>query len=458
MPPQVLSRRSDRVGDTVRKLVRRGALTNLSRVLGRVRPEDVAVLFSGLTPAEQKTVFEVVLADYPEAAGELVVELEPSTRLLLLEEVGPERVAKLLEAMPVDDAVDVLDWLPDDLREQVLEIADVGGMSELHAQLTYQDGTAGRIMNTDLFSLPEATTVEQAIARIQQMGEVEMIFYLYVVDRDGHLVGVTSLRQLLMTAPETELGEIMKRSVIKVATDTDQEEVARLVSRYDLLAVPVVDEANHLVGIVTVDDIVGILEEEADEDFYKMVGSSDDEILHQEKSWRVARIRLPWILFNLLGLVASGIMLHHFQVAFDEALFLLAFVPVVLGMGGNIGSQTSTITVRGLATGRVGEARLGHFLWQQIRVGSLLGLVSSLLCGLAAVAWMRNLAFGVVVSAALFSAIFLASLSGAVVPILFERLGIDPAVAAGPLVTTSSDIAGIILYFGFASLLIGWLV
>lgn len=453
-----MTRRADMVGDTVRKLVRRGARANLSRVLGKVRPEDVAVLLGRLTPAEQRSVFEVVLADYPEAAGELVVEMEPSLRLSLLEQLGPERIAELLGAMPVDDAVDVLDWLPEELRERVLAIADVGGLAELHAQLTYEDGSAGRIMNTEFFALPEATTARQAIEAIQELGNVEMIFYLYVVDRDGHLVGVTSLRQLLTTAPDAALSALMNRSLIKVNTDTDQEEVARLVSRYDLLAIPVVDESNHLVGIVTVDDIVGILEEEADEDFYKMVGTSDDEILHQEQILRVARIRAPWILFNLLGLAVSGTMLHLFQVSFDNALFLLAFVPVVLGMGGNIGSQTSTITVRGLATGRLGKGRTLHFLWQQLRVGVLLGTVSAMLCGLAAYAWMRNPAFGLVVAGSLFSAIFLSSVSGSLVPILFERLGIDPAVAAGPLVTTSSDISGILLYFGFASLLIRWLV
>jgi magnesium transporter len=315
-------------------------------------------------------------------------------------------------------------------------------------------------MNTELLALPPVTRVRQAIAAIQEKRDVEMVYYLYVVDSDKRLLGVASLRQLILSRPEQTLGEIMHTDVIRVAVDTDQEEVAQLVARYDLLAVPVVDEAERLVGIVTVDDVVDVVGEEASEDLLKIAGTSEDELLYEGRSLKVAGVRLPWLLVNLVGGVVTGLLLQHFQVSFQDALFLLAFVPVIMGMGGNSGTQTSTITVRGLATGRLDlePSRVGRYLWRQVKVGALLGIATGTTAGVVALILERNPWYSLVVGGAMLLAILVASLNGVLIPLLFERLGIDPAVAAGPLVTTSNDITGILIYFGLASLLIDVLV
>jgi magnesium transporter len=265
---------------------------------------------------------------------------------------------------------------------------------------------------------------------------------------------------LLLSRPEKRLAEVMTRSVIKVNTGTDQEEVAQLAARYSLLAVPVTDDANHLVGIVTLDDIIDVVSEEATEDFLKMVGTSDGELVYEARSFRVAGIRLPWLLFNLVGLVLAGALIGFFEVTLREALFLFTFVPAIMGMGGSIGSQTSTIAVRGLATGRIalGEGSVRRFLWQQIKIGAILGVVCATVVGLGAMVWEASLAYGLVVGLSLFLAVMLASANGAMIPIVFERLGVDPAVAAGPLVTTSNDITGVLIYFGLATLFIELLV
>jgi magnesium transporter len=248
--------------------------------------------------------------------------------------------------------------------------------------------------------------------------------------------------------------------VITVGTDTDQEEVAKLAIRYDLLAIPVVDAGRRMVGIVTYDDIVDIVREEATEDFYKMAGTSDEEILYQERSVKVASIRLPWLLVNLVGGVATGVLLEHFQVRLSEALFLLTFVPVIMGMGGNVGTQTSTIAVRGLATGRIGQGAgsVRRFLWRQLKVGVLLGVTCALVVAGAATVLQQNPLYSLVVGTAMVAALVIASMSGAMIPLLFEKLGIDPAVASGPLVTTANDITGILIYFGLATALIDTLV
>lgn len=458
---EVAARRLERLTDTLRKLVRRAARPNLAKLLGKMRPGDVAIAMRAMTPAERFAIFRVLIDDYPDPAGDVLTDLEVSQRVELLEKLELEEIAGILRRLAVDDAVFLVDSLPSDLREKLMELVDLQrDLEDVQTQLTYEEGTAGRLMDTAFFALPETTTVAEAIAAIQSQEQVEMIFYLYVVDGAGRLSGVTSLRQLLLSAPKKTLAEIMQRDVIQVHTATDQEEVAQLAARYDLLAIPVVNDANELVGIVTVDDIVDVVKEEATEDLFKMVGSSADELLYQDRSWRVAGIRLPWLLVNLVGGLVTGWLLAHFQFTFREALFLLAFVPVIMGTGGNGGTQTSTITVRGLATGRIGlgQGRIVPFLFQQVKVGAFLGLATGLVVGGVALAVRANLYYGLVVGAALFFALILSSLNGALIPILFQKIGVDPAIAAGPLVTTSSDITGILVYFSLAGLMIDHLI
>jgi magnesium transporter len=446
--------------DTLRRFVRRGSRPAIAKLLGKVRPEDVADLLGGLTPAERLEVFRVLAAEFPDAAGDVLTELETVPRNELLERMTAADVAAILAQVPVDDAVYLIEDLPEAFKEEVLGAVELGRDSAIQKQLGYDEDSAGRVMTRELFCLPETTKVRQAVASIQENRDVELIFYLYIVDDERRLVGVTSLRQLLLAPPEKTLGDIAQRDVIQVTTGTDQEEVARLAARYDLMAIPVVDEEGRLGGIVTVDDIIDIVREEATEDFLKMVGTSEEEITYEQRSFRVARIRFPWLALNMVGGLLTGVLLERFQVRLSEALFLLTFVPVVMGMGGNIGSQTATLTVRGLATGRIGggEGWLAPFLWRQVKIGAVLGLTFALLVGLGALLLQKNPWYAVVVGGAMFVAMLLASCNGAVIPLVFERLGIDPAVAAGPLVTTSNDITGILIYFGFASLLIGQLV
>lgn len=453
------TQRVEILGDTMRRLARRGARRNLSRVLSKVRPGDVAAALRKLVPTEQLFVVRLALEDFPDSAGEVLLELEPGERRPLLEELAPSEIAGLLSPLAVDDSVEIVDGLEDELREAVLALLDRPDRDELQTQFAYEEDTAGRIMNTEFFSLPEDTSVGDAIAKIREHGEVEMIFYLYVVDPEGRLVGVLSLRELLLSVPSRALGEIMNRGLVTATTDTDQEEVAQLASRYDFLAIPVVDEGRRLLGLVTVDDVIDIVQEEAEEDFYKMVGTSDDELLYRERAWRVAGIRLPWLLVNLIGLTLTGVLMKQFQLRLNEA-FLLAFAPVVMGMGGNIGSQTMTLTVRGLATGRIGEGggRMRRFLFQQIRIGLVVALVCAAVAAAVAAFLEQNPAYSAVVASSLFLAIVLASLIGSLLPMAFERMGIDPAIASGPMVTTSSDITGILVYFGLATLMIDWLV
>jgi len=459
-PREVLAvnRRTTLVADAMRRLVRRGARSRISNLLSKTRPEDVAEILPTLTPEQQASVFGILMADYPVAAGEVLVEIEPSIRRGLLEDLESDRLAQLLTLQPVDDQVFLLEGLEDERREEVLELVHQGARGPMETHLTYGDDSAGRIMDPQFYALSEEKTVGEAIASLQESLDLENIFYLFLVDDGGHLTGVTSLRQLLLSRPERHLSEIMTRSLIKVHIETDQEEVAELATRYNLLAVPVVDDDNRLVGIVTVDDIIDIVQEEANEDFFKMVGTSESELVYQDRSFKVAGIRLPWLLVNLVGLMGAALLLSQFEDSLGQGFYLAlyAFVPAIMGMGGNIGSQTSTIAVRGLATGRVSLAhgQVGKFLWQQLKVGAILGLACATVVGLTSWLWNASPLHGVIVGVSMCLTILLASLTGTLIPVLFERWGIDPAVAAGPLVTTSNDVTGILIYFGIAAALV----
>ena len=460
------SSRNDLLGNTIRRLLRRGARGKITRMLAKVRPEDVAVMLHDFTPAELHQIFQLLIGEYPDAAADVLLAMEPQNRHVVFGELEADQVATLLETAAVDDAIFLLESLPSDLKEKVLEKVDLEErFAEVQEHLVYGEDTAGRLMDSELVALPQDTTAAEAIEQMRKIAQdVEMISYLYVTGENERLVGVTPLRRLLLSDADAKLRDIMNTSVLQVHTDTDQEEVAQLAARYDLLAIPVVDDEGRLQGIVTVDDIIDVFKEEATEDFYKMAGTSDEEIVYQDRSFKVAGIRLPWILFNLIGGLGAGFVASRFEEHFKDGVFQLAlligFIPVIMGTAGNIGSQTSTIAVRGLATGRLSlePGRVRYFVWQQIKVSLILGSICSILVATAAffVAKISTIALAIALS--LFVAVQVASFSGAMIPVLFHRIGFDPAVASGPLVTTTNDVIGILIYFGTTTLLLQWFV
>ncbi len=459
----IATRRAEFFSSTIRRLLRRGSRSKISKLLSKERLVDVASGLGRLTPAEQLKVFQILIADNPAGAGEVLIDLEPEYRSAILDDLKPEQVSTLLEEAAVDDAVAIVELLPEELKSKILKLVDLDEkLTDVQTQLAYPENSAGRIMDTEFVAFTQETTAEEAIERVRQIArDVDMISYLYIVDQGGHLLGVNSIRQLLLADPGAALGESMISSLIKVTTDTDQEEVAQLAARYDLLAIPVVDSDGKLVGIVTVDDIVDIFKDEVTEDFYKLAGTSGDEMVYQDQPFKVAGIRLPWLLVNLFGLLVAGFMTAYFENTFQLAI-LVGFVPVVLGMAGNIGSQTSTITVRELATGHLGTGRgaIRFYVWQQLKVGLLLALICASLVATVALLWSHGSdpngdpKLVLAVSASVLLTVVLASFTGAMIPWLFNRFGIDPAIASGPLVTTTNDITGILIYFALSFTLI----
>ena len=439
--------------DAVRRLYRRKARSALGKVLKKIHPAELAWIFRHLTTRERHDIFEMLKE--PGQVGDFLSELDDSIRLELVFTLQPGRIAEIITAMSTDDQADLLDELPDELREQVLALMKKEDAAEVEELLQYEPDSAGGIMSPDFLAMEKNLKVSEAIQKVQQLSEeAEMAFYIYVVDENNKLEGVLSLRQLLMNAASKMLSNIMETDVVAVVPETDQEEVAHIVSRYNIMAVPVVDHEGVILGIVTVDDIVDVIREEATEDFLQMVGAGKDREILLKPVLQNVLTRLPWLMASWVGgLLALGVI-RAFEAELKSVIVLAGFIPVIIGMGGNIGTQSSTITIRGLVTGRVNIKRAWNFIGKQLWVGIILGIFFGLLLGLLAWAFNEDPWLGMVVGLAISSAMVLSTLLGTLVPIILQRLDVDPAVATGPFVTTSADVLGVLIYFMLAKSLL----
>jgi magnesium transporter len=433
------------------RLVRRGAWGHARRLLEKSHPADIAQVLDRLTEADCKAVFDLIRSGEIRAA--VLAMLESETRARLLSDLPTSDAAEILRHMPQDDAAQVLRELPDEVADDVLTHMGEEG-EELGQLLEYPESTAGAIMSPTYIALPAGIGVQEAIERVRRHSDAEGSFYVYVVDDHGALVGVLSLRQLILQPPDKRLQDCMVTNPIRVTTDTDQEEVAGIVARYDLLAVPVVNASNQLVGIVTVDDVIDVLREEATEDLLKLAGTTVEEVT-SPGLLRGAWIRIPWLVASFVGGLTGIFLLDRFEGVFYQAVQVAFFLPIILGMGGNVGSQCAMVVVRGLATGQLDPSSIGRAVLHQIGTSVLLAS----LFALALAGWATWLGYGaprlpLAVGLGIFASMTTAATIGTLLPILFSRVGADPAIASGPFVTTSSDLMGILTFGSIAGMLI----
>jgi magnesium transporter len=447
------NRRFGVVLTALQKMVRRGGKSHIEKIVSKLHPADVAKLLRRFDPDEQWLIFSVI--DDPEFAAEILSEADADTSEQLIRRAPPHFILPALRSMSPDDLTDLLDQLPDDLRESILPSLKED-LDEVRTLMQYGRDTAGGIMTTDYVALNEHVSVEEAIKEVRAVGDKVMVSYLYVTDDQGHLRGVVSLRQLILAEPMQPLRDIMTKDVWKVHVETDQEEVARLVGHYNILAIPVVDKQNVLVGVVTVDDIIDVIHEEASEDLAYLSGSSQPlHTLIDASPLVVSRARLPWLGAALLGGLFTGTILNFFTGTLTEFISLSVFIPVIMAMGGHHGIQTSTMFIRGLATGEI--RGILEPLWKEFLVGCIMGAVCGLGLGAVASVWLGSWMLGVVAGLAMFFALNTSAMMGVLLPTFFHRLGIDPAITAGPFITAIQDATGIIIYLGLATLLLPWI-
>ncbi len=440
--------------DTLRRLHRRGATENARKLIMKTHPADLAWVFRSLPLGEQKAIFEII-ARTDLVAG-FLSELDETIMVDLVADLPSPYMADVVTNMASDDAADLLEALPNDIAVEIRTHMEADDRDEVEELLKYDPETAGGIMSPDFMYLDEELTVEEAIQKVQKRSEEkEMVFYLYITHGDGQLAGVLSLRELLLHPMHRQLKNIMNANVISVTTDTDQEEVAHIVSQYNLLAVPVVDATFNLVGIITVDDVIDVIREEATEDFLQMAGAGkDNEILLKPLHQKIL-LRAPWLLASWIGGVAAMFIINSFQYELQKVLALASFIPIIAGMGGNIATQSSTIVVRGLATGRINMMHFFTIVGKEFLVGIVLGGAFGLLLGLLAFFRYTTPAYlGIVVGISVFSVMVMAATVGTIVPMVLKRLNVDAAIATGPFITTTIDILGVSLFFTVAKLLL----
>lgn len=443
--------------ETIKRLLRRGASSNLRKIVNKTHAADLSVVFRNLSVNSQRKLFDMI-EDYEQRAV-LLSELTEYTITDFIETMAVDELLEVFDFMPADDVADLIADLPRETADAVLEKMNTEESEEVEDLLSYDDDTAGGIMVPDFVALSEEISAKEAIESLQKdYPDVEMPFYLYVVDDHERLVGVVSLRQLVVVKPGTPLKEFMATDIFSVKTGVDQEEVAKIVARYDILAVPVVDDNNRLMGIVTVDDVIDIFRQEATEDILKMAGVGE-EFVETQSVVSSTRIRLPWLFASCIGGILAFFIIGHFEHTLQQVTYLAAFLPVIMGMGGNIGTQSSTIVVRGLATGRLVSTDLWNVVRKELSIGLILGVIYGGLIALAAQirfgAELNTTMLAVSVGLAVLSSMSIAALVGSLVPMVFGRINIDPAVATGPFVTTSIDIISVYCYFRIATQLLG---
>jgi magnesium transporter len=422
----------------------------LARLIEEMRPQEVVEIWFDLVPAER----ERILAAYsPEQAAELVSNFEEEERPGVIEGLTAPQAAEILEELSPDDLVDTLQALEAHDPEQADEVfshLEPATQAMAEALDEFHEEDAGGLMTPDLISIRASMTVEQVLAFLRQASpDAEQVYYLYVVDAAGRLLGVLSLRELIVAAPGTRVEEIMDPDVVSIHTGTDQEEVAQLVADYDLSVLPVVDEAGVLVGIITVDDILDVVEEEATEDIHLMGAAPVGIDYLRASPGLLFRKRASWLVLLVVSMSLTVKVMSHYESVLDQILILAAFVPILIGTGGNIGSQVATLVVRALATRELEQGDFLAVFWKEVWTGLLLGLAFGAYMAVFILIFRPDAphltALALAITMMLIS--LAANLVGASLPFLFNRLGLDPALSSSPGITTVTDVLGLLIYF-----------
>lgn len=443
------------VAQQLESLLEAGNYDGAKLLLGPVQEVDAAEAIGSLPRTLQALAFRLLPKD---EAIEVYEYLDPAVQQTLLERLRSGEVLELVEEMSPDDRVRLFDELPAKVVRRLLAELSPAERRVTAQLLGYEAETAGRLMTTEFVDLKEFHSAAQALAIVRRRArDTETIYSLYVTDASRHLTGILSLRDLVVAEPETRIGDVMTREVISVSTDTDQEEVARAIQRYDFLAVPVVDREQRLVGIVTVDDVIDVIEQEATRDLYAAgaVQAGDEDDYFQSNLFTVARRRVVWLLVLLVANSGTAAVIASMDGVLKQVVVLAAFIPLLIGTGGNVGAQSSTVVIRGLSTQRIQALGPGRAIWREAVAGALLGLLMMLVV----IPWTAYVSGGnwLVAGAAgssLVAITTLAATAGAALPLLFDRLGLDPALMSAPFIATATDVAGVFIYLQTASWLL----
>ncbi len=441
--------------ERIREIIEDQNISQLQEELNNFHSADLAEIFPELSPEERLIAFENVDED---KAAELLEYLTPQYQVELLGEIDEEKASNIIMKMPHDSVADVLGDMEEDESESYLNKLPHKFSDEIRELLTYKEDTAGGLMNSIVLTVRKEMTVEEVLNYIRKEAEEENmeLYYIYVIDKQSHLLGVISLRDLLTTHAKVKVEEIMMSDIVKLHVDDQQDHVADIFMKYQYNALPVVDLYNRLKGIVTWDDVSDIIEEETTEEILQSSGITtavvdEDEIL-SGSIFRAIRARTPWLFITLIGEFIAVNVAHRFEFALHALPIIAIFMPLLAGLGGNIGTQSITLMVRGLSTGQVTMNSALRHIWREMRVGMLIGLVFGVLVTISTWGWQHHYELGLVVGLSMFVNMTLATLIGTVTPFMLKAMKFDPAVASGPVIATTIDVIGLTIYFTMVSI------
>jgi len=437
-----------------KQFIKLRTLGHLWNALKKIHYADVATLVEHLSPQERQIILKLFFDRKMEMGqlAEIISEIKPEIAVEILSSLNTDQTTSILEELSSDDAASLISLFDEDLQLEILKKMKKEESADIQEQLAYPEESAGRIMSSDFLALDSSTTAGDAISAIQLAGEdVEVPFYLYVTDEEQKLKGVVSLKQVILVNPRLQLKEIMNTEVYKVDVYTDQEEVASVVANYNLIAIPVVDEQDKLVGVVTVDDIIDIIQDEATEDIYKLAGMAQDYSVDLGFKKSIGK-RIPWLLISLITTSFSALVVHFFKGTIEQLITLAVLMPMVMALGGVMGNQTVAIIVREIVIGTQEWKHSKKILFKELMVsltnGLVIGSIASFVSGILFGRWIIGAIFG---GAILFN-LFWAALIGIIIPILLKQLRFDPALASGMIVTMLTDVFGLFCFLGLATL------
>jgi len=435
--------------DTIEGFIQKNHTQALAKIFDELQPADAADVIEHLAPDERSFIFNLLTS---EGAGDVLVEIEPPVQKQILADLDNRFLSEILQEVDADDAADIIGNLPDGRAADILQTLGSELSKELEKLLQYGKDTAGGIMDLEYVSAAEDGTVEDIVKTIREKGKkVKNLYHIWVVDDLKRLTGVVSLKDLFIEAPRRKINEFMNPEVISVDVNMDQEDVARMFKKYDLVTMPVVDANSLLVGRITHDDIIDVIEEEVDEDLSLMTGVIGQEIA-EESTLKISRARLPWLITGVFGGIIAAAVINQFETTLQMVIALSFFFPVIMGMGGNTGTQAATIIVRGMATGDIRLVDIYKRLWLELKVAIINGIACGILLGLIVGFWLSDYSLGAAVSLAGGLIILGSGFTSSAVPFVLKKLNIDPALATGPLITTFNDILGLLIYLGLITL------
>jgi len=434
----------------LRNLLQIGSDEQVIAALDKIHPSDLSLLFTEIGDVQMKKLVDCLLM--VKKAGETLKEIPEFLLPDILDLVASDKLALIIKRLDTDDATYLLSKVPEQRWPEILDNLDKKTRNSIERLLLYPEDSAGSVMNPHFFSVSVENTVQETVKELQKYPQRESVFYIYIVD-GKRLVGVVPIRQLVIADPQTEIREMMNTSVIKVQAVSDQEEAAQIVSQYNLLASPVVNESQELLGVITVDDVIDIFEEEATEDIYNMAGLSDVDRAFTPVRVKIKK-RLPWLLINLGTAFLASIVVAMFASTIERVAILAAYMPVVAGLGGNGGTQSMVVITRSIALGEMQFANAFEAVTKEALNGLFLGCIAGLIA--AGIAYFVNMSpfLGIILFMSMVVNMLLAGLMGSAVPLMLKKLNLDPAVGASIFVTATTDIMGFFIFLGFAQLFI----